>query len=376
MFSSVEDLKKWILNYIESKGKKSLHIAINNSKSIKNSVIEHSGYLPDDVKINQRCFHIISGLKEIPFCKECGINRVNFNNRDRDWKYLDFCSPRCGRINEETIKKYKKTNNEKFGVDNISKSQYFIDKMISINNKNYGVDWYFNSDDFKSKSIATCLKKYGFETFTKTEEFSSKLRKTFLERYGVDWYTKSKDFIEKFKASSLERYGVEHPMLSDDVKDKVTKTMMGRYGKEWYNLTSEFKDYCFKFKEKKYGSPTCGFKYKDYLLPSGKTIKIQGYENFALDILLKKYDEEDIAVTYSDIREEIGVINYLMGEDDRIYLPDIYIKSENKIIEVKSDYTYNLELDKNLLKKEACLSLNLKFEFWIFDKRGKLTQTT
>lgn len=61
-----------------------------------------------------------------------------------------------------------------------------------------------------------------------------------------------------------------------------------------------------------------------------------------------------------------------MDEKDRTYLPDIYIKSENKIIEVKSKWTYELELDKNNLKKETCLSIGLKFEFWVFDKKGQI----
>lgn len=37
-----------------------------------------------------------------------------------------------------------------------------------------------------------------------------------------------------------------------------------------------------------------GYKYKEYTLPSGEIVKCQGYENFALDILLKTYKEKDI----------------------------------------------------------------------------------
>jgi hypothetical protein len=71
----------------------------------------------------------------------------------------------------------------------------------------------------------------------------------------------------------------------------------------------------------------------------------------SLDILLEKYKEEELAITYTEIREEIGLINYLMEEKERIYLPDIYIKPDNKIIEVKSKYTYELEIEKNILKR-------------------------
>ena len=56
-----------------------------------------------------------------------------------------------------------------------------------------------------------------------------------------------------------------------------------------------------------------------------------------------------------------------------VYLCDIDVKSLNKIIEVKSDYMYVRELQKNLMKKKACLYLGYTFEFWIFDRKHNLT---
>jgi hypothetical protein len=47
MFNNKEDLKEWIINYINTKGKRSLHIAINNSKYIKNFILEQTSYLPN-----------------------------------------------------------------------------------------------------------------------------------------------------------------------------------------------------------------------------------------------------------------------------------------------------------------------------------------
>ena len=95
MFNTNQELKKWISNYIEEKGKKSLHIAINNSKEIKSDIIKLTNFLPDDIKINQRCYHILQDIIEIPLCKECKSKRVNFNNRNKDWIYLEFCSTKC-----------------------------------------------------------------------------------------------------------------------------------------------------------------------------------------------------------------------------------------------------------------------------------------
>jgi hypothetical protein len=334
MFHEKEELKKWLEDYIDKNGKRSLHIAISNSKNIKQSLIEHTSFLPDYVKYNQRCYHIINNLYEIPKCKHCDLNYVNFNNRNKEWRYLDYCSTKCGRSNEKSKKKYKETCIKKWGVDNFSKTVHFKESMVDTNRIKYGIDWYMESLDFREKSIITCLLKYGFKNFTQTSEFREKTKSTFLKKYGVDWYSKSSEFREKFRKTCLERYGCEHFLQNDLINIKFKK------------------------------------QFKDYVLPSGQIIRIQGYENKALDILLEKYLEDDLVISNAEIRNEIGIINYFIDNREKIYIPDIYIKSENKIIEVKSKWIYEQELQKNQIKKESCLNLGFNFEFWIISKNN------
>jgi DNA-directed RNA polymerase subunit RPC12/RpoP len=96
----------------------------------------------------------------------------------------------------------------------------------------------------------------------------------------------------------------------------------------------------------------CGFeknegskvRYKDYTLPSGKVIKIQGYENMALDELVQHFSEDDLVTKRTEVPEMKYELNGKIGS----YFPDIYIKSENLIIEVKSSWTYKRDLIKNI----------------------------
>lgn len=104
---------------------------------------------------------------------------------------------------------------------------------------------------------------------------------------------------------------------------------------------------------------------KDYIFSSGRIVRVQGYEPQALDILLQTYDEKDLFIG-SEIKNEIGIITYLdESKNLHRYNPDIYIKSLNKIIEVKSQWTYNVQLDTNIRKKIACEDLGINFEFMI-----------
>ena len=105
------------------------------------------------------------------------------------------------------------------------------------------------------------------------------------------------------------------------------------------------------------------YRYKDYILPSGKIIKIQGDEKYALDELFdKNYKEDDIITQYNGIE-------YEFENSIHIYRADIYIKSENRIIEVKSKHYFDLDKDKNIAKWKGCLKLGYKFEFWIYNKK-------
>ncbi len=113
-------------------------------------------------------------------------------------------------------------------------------------------------------------------------------------------------------------------------------------------------------------------KYKKYVLPSGKEILIQGYEDRALNLLFSKgYEESDILTSRKDIEDSIGKILYIYKGKNKRYYPDFYIKSTNTIVEVKSTWTLDkngklpIEDNINYSKKEACENLGFNFEFFV-----------
>lgn len=101
------------------------------------------------------------------------------------------------------------------------------------------------------------------------------------------------------------------------------------------------------------------------MLPSGRIVKIQGYEPQVLDELLKTYVENDIVIGVKEMNKTIGQIKYEFEGRLKTYYPNFYIKSENKIIEVKSQWTFDKWKEKNLAKEQACLQQGFKFEFVI-----------
>jgi hypothetical protein len=106
-------------------------------------------------------------------------------------------------------------------------------------------------------------------------------------------------------------------------------------------------------------------------MPSGEIRLVQGYEPFALDILIKTYTETEILTD----REFVPNIPYIFNSKKCIYFPDIFISKDNKIIEVKSTWTYKCKGDKIKEKAEAVKSLGYEYEIWIFDDKRNLKIT-
>jgi hypothetical protein len=184
--------------------------------------------------------------------------------------------------------------------------------------------------------------------------------KSCLEKYGVKNSAQSKISQEKYKKTCLEKYGVEHCFQSEKVKYKIKETMIKRYGVENPNQNSEISEK---------GSKN-SFKIKTYLFPSGNKVIYQGYENYALDELIYlQIDENDIINKRTDVPE---IWFYYNNKKSRHYV-DIYIKSQNKCIEVKSDWYFNTDKNKILEKQKAAKQLGYNYEIWVYDKKGNKT---
>jgi hypothetical protein len=150
---------------------------------------------------------------------------------------------------------------------------------------------------------------------------------------------------------------LDDPMYINETKEKMRKTCLEKYGVEYPTQLVEIQEKAIHTANT----------YKNYTTPSDKVIKVQGFEPYALDELYKLYSEDDIVTD----RKLIPKFEYLDNCIKRIYFPDIYIKSINKIIEVKSTWTYKTNEKKCILKGKSCIDKAYNFELWIYDKSGK-----
>jgi hypothetical protein len=189
------------------------------------------------------------------------------------------------------------------------------------------------------------------------KEMIEKQKKTWLAKYGVTNIGMVPEKIEKIKQTCLEKYG-GHPKTNKEVQEKWKETCLEKYG-----------GHPNQNKEVQAKSEATSYHYKEYMMPSGNVIKYQGYENLALDELIYMYDEEDIIIG----RTNIPTIEYYVNDIKHVYFPDFFIKSENKIVEVKSEWTVQLKRGNIEEKASATVKAGYKYEIWVYsDKRVKV----
>lgn len=272
------------------------------------------------------------------------------------------CSKSCGakimwqkRPDENEIerqKKRKETNNQKYGCDYPMQVKEISEKISKSAAKKTKEE----KERSNEKRKITTSKKYGVDNIAKSELSKEKFKQTMLENHGVENPSYSNEIVEKRKNTHREKYGVDNIFQLYSTKEKIKTTNLKKYGVENPSQSPEIAIKKLKNSHLK----------KEFVFPSGQVGYVQGYETFVLNELLKSYDENELVVNPSKMPAiwYIGVD----GEKHR-YFPDIFIPHENKIVEVKSDYTFKICLETNLLKKQRCLELGYVFEFKIFNSK-------
>jgi uncharacterized C2H2 Zn-finger protein len=248
----------------------------------------------------------------------------------------------------------------------------------------HGVDTPGQIPEAKEKSKRTCLEKYGVEYTVQAKEVKEKIKESLIENYGVDNPLKSNKIKQKVKDTNLEKYGCEWGLASLEIQEKIEETNMERYGVNRVLKNENFKEKMKESHFEKFGSwfsqtdehHQSNYQWKEYILPSGIIEKVQGYEPLALDILLKEWKEGDIIISLEEQSKYLGKIWYELNGEKHRYFPDIFIKPINKLIEVKSEYTYSQDKTMNGAKRQACLDQGFKFEFWVFNTNHELVKIT
>ncbi|MCK9415670.1 hypothetical protein M0Q97_03305 [Candidatus Dojkabacteria bacterium] len=156
---------------------KSLYIKILDFCNINNL---------DNLSFKEKMYHYYHNITNIQLC-ECGnpLKMINFNKG-----YSNHCSQKCTHKDIKVIEKTKKTLLNKYGVDNLQKS-----------------------DIIKEKTNNTNLIKYGFKRPSQSENIKDKTKKTNFNRLGVYYPAQDINVRNKYYKTIIDKNFLKYKNL-------------------------------------------------------------------------------------------------------------------------------------------------------------------
>lgn len=331
-------------------------------KEILNNLSKNKQYVKSKFRIEnnltpKQCFDILYPEK-IKKCRYCG-KEAEFKSFSLGYK--DICdSKECKH--KHRIETVKKTNLEKYGVENVSQLESIKKKKIETVFKHYGVCDYLNSEQNKHNMYD----ENGVHK-SKSKEANEKRKQTLLEKYGTTDRFKinnghekanSKEGREKAKQTLLKNHGVTSSWKLQKTKDTIKKTNLEKYGETSYSKTNEFKENLKNHNIEKYGTPWF--------------VNTEEYKEKYKETCLKKYGVEFF--TQSDVYLEKAKETYREKYDSDFYMSS-EIRRQKEIEsgrwladEQKSDYERYSESVWRFTNRQDLETLEN------YDKRGRLDE--
>ena len=300
--------------------------------------------------------------KKIPsLCGKCNLRIPIIKKLEKRMNELNFKLIELDENNMDLIYQCGNCNNENKSNKNSMLKKNRTDFCPKCQNDKYKLEYEYIKNEFKKRNFLLLTKQDEYKSNKDLLNYvcscgnQSKISLGDLKRERKCIFCKD----ERYKKTIIEKYGVPYMFQNEQIKEKIKETNIKKYGVEYPNQNPDI------FKKGLQSS----FKRKEYIDPFGRKYNILGYEDYVLDIL---FNNEKIEHLYAGDDENIPIFQYLdYNNKIHYYYPDIFIPSQNRIIEVKSDYTFEKEKEINMLKGLEVSNYYL-FQIYIVSRKGEI----
>lgn len=243
------------------------------------------------------------------------------------------------------------------GVDHPMLSRSILDRRVATNRERYGQDSYSQTIEFKQRHKLSCLSSLGVDNPFKDPEIKQAILLR-VKAIHADPVKKAK-FFKQRRQTNLRDYGYEAPCANPRIqKQRIANSLLA------WGVPFPMQNGLLIEK-----SVRNSFRRKEFKMPSGVIRFVQGNEPLALaELLAAGFKEEDIITGATNVPE----IWYYVESWACRYFTDIFIRSINCCIEVKSSWTLDRHgMDVKMrevfeLKKQATLDAGYNFELRIY----------
>jgi hypothetical protein len=316
-----------------------------------------------DGDLRERLFWLSRGITERKQCPVCGkglpwhgrfagFGAAKKHGTDH---FKEYCSDRC-RGRDSNCWTSSKAKGDLKNIVGAVTLRDFVEKWLFTENGIINVNISRIVDDNFRNVLKKCVPEYvglnliehlfwfmnGFTDYPKTCKRNGCEKKvTFFKSWSYDIRDfcsclcsgSDKNLLKQKFQTKLLRYG------NGQNTQKIIKTCRSRYGVDNVMHVPEIFERTMRNQ----------MRWKPFELPSGRIIKVQGYEDRALTILLENYVEEDLVTGKSVPR-----IKWTDGQGkEHTHYPDIFIEKENRLIEVKSSWTMKCQGEDTVYRKKS-----------------------
>jgi hypothetical protein len=265
------------------------------------------------------------------FALSCGSRRCYQKHSDTNKKRQATAISKYGSLHNAYHETSKQTILKKYNVDNISKLDFIKEKKIATSRDHWGTDYPWQSEQGKQMQKLGVQLKYNVTNISQLEFVKNKKIATTQKNWNVDNPSQSPIIIQKISDTHMKNWGVRNVSQHYDIDCKKRKTLN-----------------------------------KQYILPDGSISYIEGYEQYILDYMFK---ERNINIDDITLHPNL-TISFLDNElKTRVWLPDIYDKISNSLIDVKSIFIL-LHLKNVHNRVQATIDAGYNYKIMIYDNHN------
>jgi uncharacterized C2H2 Zn-finger protein len=242
------------------------------------------------------------------------------------------------------MKEFRKTKDGLFICEECNKLykiknalSWHINKCHDNEKKEYYDKWIKEENEDKCEICNNITKSHNLNGYNSTccKQCADK-----LSLFKTDQKIK----YQKYKQTCLQKYGVENAYQSKEIKEKIKQTCLKKYGVEYTHQNINILNKAFKSAK---------------VLKQFRNTNIWYQGSYELDFLEKYYDK------YPDIQRGPS-IKYNFNNKNKVYHSDFLLPSLNLIIEIKSSWILNVDIEINE-KKTATINSGFNY-IMILDK--------
>lgn len=239
--SSIDDLKTFIITYALDPAGEWVHRTHTRSWWTEHAAVDKLDQIfllttfITGKAIRRRCWHIQHECWQVPVCAECRLNSVKWHLSTGS--YSECCGSVCSA--NHSLHKRQQTCQARYGADNPSKVQQFVDKIAHTTQQHYGVSNYSLTAEFQQGQ----RDKWANYTQQQLQEIREKTQDTCVLKYGANSPLESSEIRQKIHQTMLDRHGVKSPLQNPDILRKQQDTMLAKFGRvsfQQQHLSPEF----------------------------------------------------------------------------------------------------------------------------------------